>query len=76
MESFEDRAYKLFGVHIGDKITLIKPIENGRDIKRSKAKIIRFHPNLKFVLVRYTKTGLSECFDPVSFMEAKGKLVR
>lgn len=73
MENFEEKAYQVFGVHVGETVKLIKPVENGRKIKRYKARVVQFHPGIRWVRVEHINTGQSECFNPVAFMEAMGK---
>lgn len=65
----EEKAYRIFGVHLGDRVRLKIRGEDGKNVRKQEAVVTQFHPKLYWVRVEYIKDGRSECFIPVQWQE-------
>lgn len=69
----EEKAYKVFGVKLGDRVEIDIKREDGKGNIREKAVVAQFHPKLYWIRVEYIKNGRSECFIPVQWKEVYKK---
>ena len=65
----EEKAYRIFGVHLGERVRLKIRGEDGKSQRKQEAVVAQFHSKLYWVRVEYIKDGRSECFIPVQWQE-------
>ncbi len=67
-----EEAYERFGVRLGQIVTITERNEGGKITGLKEAKVVQFHRDLRWVRVKYLKSGQSECFTPLDFRRARG----